>query len=63
MDKLATLQQQLQEAEDKKVALQDQVRVVLKSRIVRSHDYTAMIMQPNVAPDQCAFLCAGDRLR
>lgn len=26
MDKLATLQQQLQEAEDKKVALQDQVR-------------------------------------
>lgn len=28
MDKLATLQQQLQEAEDKKVALQDQVRSV-----------------------------------
>lgn len=27
MDKLATLQQQLQEAEDKKVALQDQVRI------------------------------------
>lgn len=27
MDKLATLQQRLQEAEDKKVALQDQVRV------------------------------------
>lgn len=29
MDKLATLQQQLQEAEDKKVALQDQVRTTL----------------------------------
>lgn len=32
MDKLATLQQQLQEAEDKKVALQDQVRTVSKAR-------------------------------
>lgn len=29
MDKLATLQQQLQEAEDKKVALQGQVRTAV----------------------------------
>lgn len=32
MDKLAMLQQQLQEAEDKKVALQDQVRTLLQAR-------------------------------
>lgn len=34
MDKLATLQQQLQEAEDKKVALQDQVRAVSREQLV-----------------------------
>lgn len=34
MDKLATLQHQLQEAEEKKVALQDQVRIYQRSQVL-----------------------------
>lgn len=37
MDKLAKLQQQLQDAEDKKVALQDQVRTSCDEPIIAVH--------------------------
>lgn len=69
MDKLVTLQQQLQEAEDKKVALQDQVRPVCDEQDIvqyvcvvgaRGNIHTIRL---DVAPDQCSLLCAGDRLR
>lgn len=77
MDKLATLQNQLKEAENKKVALQDQVRNSDAAKAVRHTElcpqrrwlfYVAIVSNVDLRcfsnlSQSCFLLYAGDRLR